>query len=64
MSFSCEICGISVVSSARPVSLTRVNPIGELPAVWRCDKCLPNDCVQDPEVEDIVNIIMEHNKKS
>lgn len=49
---SCEVCGRTPLEDG--VTLWRQNPKGEK-GVWRCTVC--NKKPQDPEVEDIVNII-------
>ncbi len=59
----CEICGTRVPEDN--YALFRVNPLGEIPAIWRCAICLipaQRDKV-DLIDEDIAMIIQKENLK-
>lgn len=49
----------------RGAALHRMNPVGELPAIWRCHKCLKPDNLLtiDPDVLKITKAITDSNQK-
>lgn len=57
----CEVCLRTLDDG---VSLYRVNPIGQVPAVWRCECHVPPEqrAEVDPDVQGILGIIREDNQ--
>ncbi len=51
----CDVCQRGPSPERGGVAVYRQNPVGELPAVWRCRE--HRDAPVDPEVQDIVDAI-------
>ena len=59
----CNKCGESPITSD-DCALIRVNPVGELPAIWICNKCDPSALAsKGEEVQDIVQMILDDNAR-
>ena len=56
----CYVCGKDVMT----VALHRVNPLGELPAVWACEPHHPAPAALDPETLHLTDIISGANRRT
>lgn len=59
----CNNCGKDVFKDK--ITLHRMNPKGEIPAIWWCEECCEENGVPiDNEIKNITNIIREHNNEN